>query len=157
MLARPNKPGFLGMRLTANQKLKQAAIHLDPEFYTGGIVTAEAIEKYAKCLEAVKKKKAADDKWNAANQKKIKAANAKWAAANPEKIKSAGAKRYAENPEKVKAAKTKWQTENPEYNAKWRAENQEKVKAAKTKWAAENRERRNAQARARSAAKRQAA
>ena len=52
------------------QKLKEAALLLDPEFYPGGIVPAEAIEKHSKCLEIVKKIRASRDKWAAANQEK---------------------------------------------------------------------------------------
>lgn len=100
MLARPNKPGFLGMR--PKQKLKEAALFLLSD-YPGGIVSAEFIEIHAKCLEAVEKERARDVKRRAENPGKSKAATDKWRAANPEKAKAIRAKWKAENREKINA------------------------------------------------------
>ena len=113
MLARPNKPGFLGM--TAYQKLKEAALFLLSD-YPGGIVPDEFIEIHAKCLETVEKRRAA---------------RVKRYAENPEKIKAAQAKRYAENPEKIKADSAKWAAENREKrNGQARARSAAKRQAA---------------------------
>ena len=89
--------------MTAYQKIKEAELLLDPEFYTGGIVPARAIEKYAKCLEAVEKIRARKAKFKAENPEKVKADRAKYRAENPEKEKAALAKYRAENREKINA------------------------------------------------------